>query len=274
VRLFRLALFSLLGCSLLGCAGGMPLLHPARTLPLGDVRASGGFSGTVAVGGLADALHNAQNDAAQNPNAPGNPGSDPTYTRGALVAASIGPGLAPLIAARVGVGAQAEGGIAYTGRGARIDMRRSFDLSPSWALSIGAGGSAAFYGHQDGSPLPDVDLGHLHGWGADVPVLVGYESPGGLYMLWVGARAGGEHVDISALSTEPNGMTLGGQPITLSATRFWGGGLVGLAAGFRHVHVAMELDVSYATISGDFNQAHADVSGVSIVPATAVWWQF
>jgi hypothetical protein len=69
-------------------------------------------------------------------------------------------------------------------------------------------------------------------------------------------------------------MTLGGQPITLSATRFWGGGLVGLAAGFRHVHVAMELDVSYATISGDFNQAHADVSGVSIVPATAVWWQF
>jgi hypothetical protein len=249
-------------------------LHPARTLPLGDVRGALGFSGTVAAGGFSDAVRAATSEAAQNPNVPGPPGTDPTYTRGALVAASIGPGLAPFLSARVGIGWQSEGGIAYTGRGARIDLRRSFDLSRHWALSIGAGGTGVFYGHQFGSPLPNVDLGALHGWGADVPVIVGYESEGDLYMVWMGARGGGEHVDISAVTSEPGATPLGGQPINLSATRFWGGGLLGFAAGFRHVHVAMELDVSYATVSGDFNQSHADVSGLAIVPSTAVWWRF
>jgi hypothetical protein len=62
--------------------------------------------------------------------------------------------------------------------------------------------------------------------------------------------------------------------VGLSATRYWGGGLLGLAVGFRHVHVAMELDAAYMTISGDYNQTHASLSGLSLAPATALWWRF
>ena len=148
-------------------------------------------------------------------------------------------------------------------------MRKSLGLAPHWALSIGAGGSAVLYGRQTGEELPNVDLAQAHGWGGDVPVLVGYASDGGLYMVWLGARAGAEQVDVGQVSSVP-----GPSSVSLSATRFWGGGLAGLAAGFRHVHVALEADVSYMTVSGDYLGLHATVAGTAITPAAAVWWDF
>jgi hypothetical protein len=270
----RLAVAAAIAVFASGCGGGLPLLHPAKTLPKGDVRASGGFSGTIAVGSLSSAVRAAESD----PNAGAT--GDATYAKGALVVASVAPGLAPVVGARVGVGWESEGGLAYTGRAIRADIRRSFDLSPRWSLSIGVGGSAALYGdqtsglYQGGSSLAGVSTNQLHGWGADVPVLIGYGSTGDLYMLWIGARAGGEHVDISDLTSEPKAVTLGSPPVGLSATRFWGGGLVGFAVGFRHLHVALELDASYATITGQFGGTQVTVAGVSLAPATALWWRF
>src|SRR5580698_9641741 len=151
--------FALLLACATGCGGGMPLLHPAQTLRLGDVRALAGFSSNVAVGELSSATRNAVNQAAANPNEP-TPGNV-TYAEGALVAASIGPGLAPIAGARVGVGSQSEAGLVYTGRAVRADIRHSFELSDTWALSVGAGGSAALYGRDEQSSVPNVDLGRL-----------------------------------------------------------------------------------------------------------------
>lgn len=256
-----------------GCAGGGPLLHPAKTLPKGDVRAALGLSGNAVVGGLADDLRTARNEAASNPNAPGLPGTDPTYARGALVAAAVGPGIAPFVSARVGVGDQFEGGVAYTGRGARIDLRRSFDRG-NLSLSLGGAVNAAFYGRQQGATLPDVDLSALHGYGADVPILVGWESDNGLYMLWTGIRGGWEHDTIEQLTSEPKSVTIGTPPVGLTADRFWAGGLVGVATGFRHVHVALELDVAYQAVNGSFNGTSVKVEGVTLVPASALWWTF
>jgi hypothetical protein len=254
-----------------GCGGGLPLLYPARTLPLGEVRALAGFSANVAVGGLADATRDAINEAAANPNAPSV--GDTAYARGALASASVGPGLAPIVGARVGVGSEAEGGIVYSGRSVHADLRKSFELSPKWSLSLGAGGSAVLQGGSlgGGASLPGVDLGRLHGWGADVPVLLGYQSDGDLYMAWLGARGGWEH---AAIDAEVSEAPIGPVPIGLTATRFWGGGLIGAAVGFRHLHVAMELDASYATVSGYFDGAHAHVAGVTLAPAAALWWSF
>jgi hypothetical protein len=164
-----------------------------------------------------------------------------------------------------------EGGLAYTGRTVRADLRRSFDLTSHWSLSLGAGGSAALHGRQQGETLPNLDLGELRGWGADAPILVGYGSDAGLYMVWLGGRAGWEHVDIGPLATGPSAAAL---PHTLSATRFWGGGLFGLAAGFRHLHVALEFDVSYASVSGDYKGTHAQIDGLALTPASCLWWEF
>jgi hypothetical protein len=264
---------ALLGALLLGptgCAGGSPLLHPARTLDTGEVRAAAGVSANVAAGSIAEDLRNAREEAARSGAAPGAPGTDPVYAKGALVAAAVAPGLAPFVAARVGAGNRFEGGIAYTGRGVRIDMRRSFDKDDV-SFSAGAGLTAAFYGRAQGTELPNVDLGSLHGYGADVPLLVGWRSAAGLYQVWGGARGGFEHDTIEFLTTEP---VSGNQLYALSATRWWAGGVVGVATGFRHVHVALELNVAYGTITGQYNDTHVTTAGASIAPASALWWTF
>jgi hypothetical protein len=264
-------LAALLGAA--GCGGGLPLLHPARALPGGQVRAAAGLSATAAVGNLSSAIDGARTEAATNPGVPGAPGSDPGYARGALALASAAPGVAPVAGARVGLGSGAEGGLAYTGRAVRADVRATLALDSHWDLSVGAGGSAALYGRQPEGVLPNVELAQLHGWGADAPILIGYASDGELYALWLGVRGGWEHVDISDVRSTPDGAIFPG-PIVLSATRFWGGGVLGLSAGFRHVHVAVEIDGAYASVTGDYNATHASVAGVTLSPASAVWWDF
>jgi hypothetical protein len=250
-----------------GCGGGMPLMHPARTLGAGDVRAAGGVSANFAVGSLGNDRNAAAAEVGGLQAAPQN---DPTYAKGALVQAMIAPGLAPFVAGRVGVGAQLEAGLTYTGRGARIDVRRSFtrhDIS----LSLGAGVSYLFYGSEPGGALPFLDLNSIHGYGADIPILVGWESGARLFMAWAGVRAGWDHAEISALTSEPPAPN---SQVELSATRFYGGGVAGVAAGFRHVHVALEFDVAYQTISGSYIEAETTIAGISAAPAAALWIDF
>ncbi len=256
---------------LAACGGGSPLLHPAHVLPSGDVRVAAGTSANVAVGSIADDLSTARNIAAQDPNAPGPPGQSPEYARGALVAAAVAPGIAPFVGGRVGVGSHFEGGLAYTGRSVRFDARRSFE-DGAWALSIGAGLSAALYGRDQSTTLPNVELQSLRGWGGDIPVLVGWRSAAGIYQAWGGARLGVERDIVDTISTEPRPGVPG--PIRLEATRTWAGGVVGLATGFRHVHVAVELDVAYQSVVGRYNATEATVKGVTLAPATALWWSF
>ena len=202
------------------------------------------------------------------------PGSNPSYARGALVAAIVAPGIAPFVGARVGLGDAFEGGLAYTGRAVRVDVRKSFDAKET-SLSIGIGGSAALYGRDPGqNDLPAVDLSALKGYGADIPVLVGWQSQGGLYRVWGGARGGFERDTLTRLFSEPRDQPPGVPAFTLDATRFYAGGVLGLATGLRHVHVALELQIAYQTASGSYNGTAVSVSGVSISPATALLWTF
>ena len=263
----------LLAVSLVGCGGGAPLLHPARTLPTGDVRVASGLSANVAAGSLGDDLRVARDIAATDPLAPGAPGTNPAYAKGALVAAAIAPGLAPFVGARVGVGNNFEGGLAYTGRAVRVDLRRGFD-DGNVTYSIGLGLSAALYGRQQGSELPNVDLNALHGYGGDIPLLVGWESAGGIYKIWGGARGGFERDVLETLTSEPKAVSIGTAPLHLDANRYWGGAVVGLATGFGHVHVALELSAAYQFVKGSYNESNVTVRGVTLAPATALWWTF
>ena len=94
--------FALLLACAAGCGGGMPLLHPrADAAPRGRARARGlqqqrGRRRAVERDPQRGEPGGGQPERA----APGNV----TYAEGALVAASIGPGLAPIAGARVGVG--------------------------------------------------------------------------------------------------------------------------------------------------------------------------
>jgi hypothetical protein len=259
------AVTGFLALSLAQCGGGLPLLHPAQTLGPGEVRATTGLSASIATGDISSAIRTASDTRTAGPATP-----DEAYARGALAAASIAPGLAPVVGARVGLGHEMEGGLVYTSRAVRVDARRSFPLSHSWAMSLGAGGTAVIGGNEVGEPVRGLDLGTLHGWGADLPVLVGYASDADLYRLWVGVRAGWEQADLSVQGAP----AVGASTAALSATRLWGGALLGLAVGFRHVHVAMEVDVCYGAVEGNYAGTHAQVAGLTWAPASSIWWEF
>jgi hypothetical protein len=264
-----------------GCGGAAPLLHPAQVLPTGEIRAMAGIAARTVVGNLGDALRGATNEAAaqqaQNPNSV--PVIDTTYAQGALVAAAMAPDLSPVAGARVGVGGGFEGGIMYTGRGARIDLRREFKVGrpAAWSLSVGLGLDTAFEGRQTDAGLYGVDNANLFGFGADVPVLIGWHSTAGLYYFWAGARIGYEYDTI-----QPHAEQVGTQQGTgpqLIGNRVAVGGLLGFAIGFKHVHVALELEADYAYITGTFGGGGQPVvagvvDGVSLTPATALWWDF
>lgn len=262
------ALAVLLGCP--GCAGGSPLLSPARALPKGGVRVGAGLSATTAVGEAAVALRQAREQAIPGADVPGPRGGNPTYAKGALASAAVGPGVAPYMSARAGVGDRFEGGIAYTGRALRIDLRRSFDKKHV-SLSVGAGLRATLYGRQPQDPLPNVELGALHGYGADLPILAGWQSDGGLYRVWAGARVGWDHYTVRELRSEPKPPE---PPLSLDADRLFAGGLVGLSAGFRHLHAALELEASWQSIVGEYNGTRGHVGGLVLTPAAALFWTF
>ena len=264
----RLALIS---AALFHCGGATPLLHPAQALGSGEVRGEAGIAARAVVGELGTTLSQATNAAAIARSQNTTPSIDTTYAQGALVAAAMAPDLSPVAGARVGVGAQFDGGIMYTGRGARIDLRRAFG-SGAWALSVGLALDTAFSGRQTNA-LAGVDNANLLGFGGDLPVLAGWRSTSGLYYAWFGARVGYEHDTI-----EPRGeQTIPPPPQpapTLSGDRVFVGGLLGVAMGFRHVHVALELEADYATVWGSFGGVSARVDGLSLTPASAVWWDF
>jgi len=250
----------------------VPLLYPARALPTGDVRASSGVSGNFAVGSLATDVAAARG-IVQTGEMPSGAAAT-TFARGALVSAAVAPGFAPYVGARVGIGERFEAGVAYTGRAGHIDIRRSFDWGDT-SLSVGLGVTVPIYGDSYTSTSSAIDLQYVHGYGADIPVLIGWQSAARVYMVWAGLRAGYDHLDVSGLSSEPGAIP---SSESLSGDRFYGGGVVGFAAGFRHVHAALELDAAFQSVSGTFTQTtgatNASASGFSLVPAGVVWFTF
>jgi hypothetical protein len=62
---------------------------------------------------------------------------------------------------------------------------------------------------------------------------------------------------------------------SIAAWRAWGGGLVGLAMGFRHVYVALELDAAYHRAEGRIgDQRGLGLDGVTLAPAGALLGRF
>lgn len=275
---------AVLSCLTTCCGGGAPLLHPAHALPAGHVSAGAGVSGQFVF------------RSAEPPRAPGPPPPmGETVQRGvedAVARVALSPGVAPWVAVRGGLGARTEAGITYTGRTVRADARHAFG-GDAVALSVGAGASGVFArstdGAETGSPPPPPERLPLvgpelaaNGYGFDVPIVVGWRSTASVVQVWAGARGGFERVagDLPFVGVE------GGAPLppaSFTATRWWGGGLVGAAVGLPPLMVAIELDVAYQAASGSATlrgpgaaaqPSEGTVTGLTLAPAGAIIGKF
>lgn len=249
--------------SLAACGGSSPLLHPAHVEPEGVVVAGAGVSGQISLGAAEQAVLDARAASPQGPAGP----EDRTYRRGALSLASFAPGVAPWVGARVGLGGQNEAGLAYTGRALRVDARHAFG-DERLAFSAGAGAHGVLRQRENDPGLAGLDLNEVSGYGFDLPLLAGWQSSAGLIRAWGGLRFGYERLGGRVGLGEPDAARL-------SAWRTWGGGLVGLAMGFRHVYVALELDAAYHHAEGRLGEVRGlELNGLTLAPGGALLGRF
>jgi hypothetical protein len=234
---------------LLGCGAGAPLLHPAHVLHAGDVSAGAGLSGELTLSQL---------DVGK--------GSDPRDA-GRLSQLAAAPDLAPWVSGRFGIAGNNEAGLTYTGRSLRVDVRHAFAIGTA-ALSVGVGGSMIAAER----PGQDVAGSTVFGGGIDVPVLFGVHSKSDLYAFWIGPRGGFEALS-GQIAVSP-GQTDGTTLADVKARHLFGGFVVGVRGGFRHVHVALELDGAYHRADGSILGASTGVGFFAIAPSGALIMSF
>jgi len=268
-----------------GCGGGAPLLHPAHTLPESEVSFAAGTSGRLALGGLRDAERQLD-ESAGNPSGASSASEREGFVKGAVARFAVAPGVAPFVAARVGLGGHNEAGLAYTGRGLRLDARHAFEW-PSFALSLGAAGSAVLarpgdepdrhVGDEPGmdTGLRTAELTSVGGYGFELPLVFGYRSDADVVRAWVGARLGLEHdgYNVALVERPDTALSTTGQ-----ATRVWGGGLFGFSVGLNPIEVRAEIDAAYEQAHGKLRlldgNLSVDVAGWSLTPGMAISAKF
>lgn len=233
-----------------GCGGGAPLLHPAHTLNPGDVTMGAGMSGRVAL---------LPPDAPTGADAP-----EAIAGAAALEDLTVAPAIAPWVAGRIGFEGSNEAGLTYAGRAIRLDGRHAFALGTP-TLSVGLGGSV-LVARRPGS---SADERSVFGGGLDVPVIIGVTSTSDIYSLWGGVRGGFELLR-GAIRGAPE---LGGDlPVeeAFSGHHVHAGFVAGIRVGFRHVHVALEVDGAYHVAGGTIGERTVRIEQLSLTPAGAL----
>lgn len=226
-----------------GCAGASPLLHPAHTLPPGNVMVGAGVTGTIGTLTAAEV-------------------SESNTSEVVLEDFAVAPGVGPWAAGRVGIPGDNEAGITYAGRSFRADIRHAFPVG-DLKLSLGVGGSALVPRERTGGE----DLGNVYGGGGDVPIILGWVSDAELYSVWFGPRGGFEILGGSIVESEflPGGRA--DVKVPFSGKHFFVGGLLGAKVGFRTFHVGLEVGVNYHFADGEFGEQRTSGEG-SVIEAT------
>lgn len=229
-----------------GCGGASPLLHGAHVLRPGDTSFGAGAAAQI---GVLDAPADAGRESR------------------VLEDLGFGAGVAPVVMGRVGIDGQNEAGLTYAGRSIRLDARHAFDLGRDWAMSLGLGGSALVPRRDvEGGP-EGADEATAYGPGVDVPLLFGTHAGAGIYTLWAGPRVGFQHLTGSVDAGVVDATRPPGTSLPLEGTHVWAGGVLGVRVGFRHLHVALELDAAWHHGQGSVGDVQASFDQVSVAPA-------
>jgi hypothetical protein len=172
-----------------------------------------------------------------------------------------------------------EAGLTYVGRSLRLDGRYARPLHDAWALSFGLGATALLFspdstalGGADAAQAPvEAEFGlDARGWGADVPILLGYESFGGFFEAWGGVRVGYEVLsgELRANARDPDSPLM-----DASGNRIWASGIAGFSLGVPPVWFRFELSTTAHRLSGEVSSIDSS-AGEPAVSAELTGWSF
>lgn len=235
-----------------GCGGGAPLLHPAHVLRPGFVTMGAGLSGELSL-----------RTPAATPSEPAG-----GQSLASLEEVAVAPGVAPWIAARAGIAGSNEAGLTYTGLRVRVDARHAFTLDGP-TLSVGLGGNLVL----PERPGANAAVNSVTGGGADLPILLGWTSQNEIYSLWVGPRGGFELLRGVVLAA-PLGVGMPEALLDVDARHFFVGAVLGIRIGFRHVHVAFELDGAFHHAEGALGVTESSLNQATLTPSGALLLTF
>lgn len=263
---------------LAGCGGGAALLHPAQTLPVDSVSLGGGVTGQFGSSAVNTAIDEGRSAARQ---ALSVPETARTYAKGVLTEALVAQGASPWVSARVGLAENTEAGLTYTGRALRLDGRYALTFAEAWTLSLGLGATGLLLTPPRASPRfdPSTDTPgnseaefepSAKGWGADLPVLLGYRLLEGFGDVWFGPRLGFEHLtgNLRLARSDPASLR-----IDAAGTRLWAGLVAGFSLGIPPLWLRFELSSTYQRLSGKLEASEAD-SGLDFGTLEASGWTF
>jgi hypothetical protein len=246
-----------LGALLAGvaCGGGVPLMHGAHPLAPGHVRLGAGLSASLTASEAAKIVSGAvvDGDAA------------------VLQEAAAPSALAPWIGGRMGFEGGYDAGLTYTGRVIRLDGRRSFSLGDGgMALSLGLAASGVL-------PKRHDDLGlRTGGFGADLPIVLGYRGSGGRYAVWLGLRGGAEILNGQRERVQDAGLDPLA-PLPSDALEAWhaqGGALLGFRIGVGRIDAVFELGGAMHFARGSLDEVELEIRRFDVRPATALVGRF
>lgn len=172
-------------------------------------------------------------------------------------------GVVPAGVLRFGLDGGWDLGVIVAGSGGRIEVRTGGLLGSSVTWHVGAALSGAYQRSEARQLDVDTTLAGAEGYrvGALVPLSVGM-ALGGIFEAWGTVRLGAEHVGGSVGATSGDAWTLRS------------GLALGLAVGFRRVHVLVELAVDFEHVRGQLGGVAIDRSGIVLTPATALRIRF
>lgn len=239
-----------------GCAASDPFLSPTRAIAPGRVILDLGFAYQQPTG---PSVLRAARDPAASPEA---------LREAAAVYASHAPGVTSYVAGRFGLGNRAELTAAAIGTTLRVGLRREVYAEGNWVAATGfhvRGGSLAT---DVGQAVPGMTVDSSLVLGGDVMFFGGYVRRN-IYDFWFGPRVGYSYTSANVMiaSVQPNAFDVNAH--RLEASFVFGGRI-----NYGHIGIGMEVDAVQTWAWGSDGRQNIRFSGLTLIPAGALSYQF
>ncbi|RKH46350.1 hypothetical protein [Corallococcus llansteffanensis] len=265
-----------------GCATPLSTMQTAKTLSPGQVQVTGSVGVFVPVGTFAQVVDVGidQGREAKDAIEEGRPYELTEEDQQRLLTAGVAlvvapPGVNPELMVRVGVLDGLDLGGRYSGNSLRFDGKVRLahggkDNHRSYDLALGLGVSKHLFSGAVLDVLEVVQLGDFSRFDVEVPLYLSAEY-GDVFKLYGAPKYVYSHtrMDPELVDFSKQGAPVTGFDVSLPATvsSHFVGSTVGIALGYRYVHIYAELTGGYAFCRPNIFGAKRDIGGMTFLPS-------
>ncbi|WP_426752357.1 hypothetical protein [Myxococcus sp. Y35] len=275
-----------------GCASTLSTQQTARTLAPGQVQVTGGVGVFVPVGTLIKVVDAGidEGEAARDAVEDDRPYTLSEEAQQRLLTAGVAlmvapPGANPELMIRMGVVDRVDVGLRYSGIALRGDVKVLLAhggddvgrfLEPgqrSYDLALGIGVSRHFFSSPVLDVLEVVEMGDFSRYDVEVPLYLSADW-GDIFKLYAAPKYiySRTRLDARLVDYAQQGKPVSGFDASLPATvgSHFFGSTVGLAVGYRYVHLYAELTAGYFRSRPQLFGMERDLGGVTLMPSVGL----